>query len=350
MKSTSQSLICLGLSLFAPLAARATTLPLTGDATVSATSPNTNYGRSPNLVVNSSSNGLLQFSLLNLPTQTTPAQVARAPITVFVNTLNQPGSLVAQFAGETFNESSVNYNNGPGTSTASAPVPVTVSQSFVTLDVTAIVQADIANGKAVADFNLAARASALGKLDIAVDSKENTTTSHPAVLDITLVDQGPAGAPGAAGPTGPTGPTGPKGATGAPGAAGVNGSGLGAIFTSTMSLPSSNVATGYFGPLSGTSAGANFFTFFGQTVPVACTASHFNVMLYAQPLKSPVTVSLSLTDVLTSATDLLACTVPVGQSSCTASASKVLQPKTLYQISETDAAAGQQISTSFLCQ
>jgi hypothetical protein len=60
-----------------------------------------------------------------------------------------------------------------------------------------------------------------------LDSKENTATSHPATLQVTVT--GPAGPAGAAGPQGPTGatgatgavgPSGPKGATGATGATG----------------------------------------------------------------------------------------------------------------------------------
>ena len=56
-----------------------------------------------------------------------------------------------------------------------------------------------------------------GTAVVQFDSKENDQTSHPATLDIDLVDAGPTGA------TGPQGPQGPAGATGATGAAGLAG-------------------------------------------------------------------------------------------------------------------------------
>lgn len=66
----------------------------------------------------------------------------------------------------------------------------------------------------------------LGSVQVEFDSKENTATSHPATLAITLVNSGPMGATGAQGPAGATGaqgPTGPAGATGAQGPAGPTG-------------------------------------------------------------------------------------------------------------------------------
>ncbi|MBS1859754.1 MAG: collagen-like protein [Acidobacteria bacterium] len=63
-----------------------------------------------------------------------------------------------------------------------------------------------------------------------IDSKENSLTSHPAVLEVNLFGQqgaqgaqGPQGAPGAPGPPGPQGATGPAGLPGPAGAAGPTG-------------------------------------------------------------------------------------------------------------------------------
>jgi hypothetical protein len=64
---------------------------------------------------------------------------------------------------------------------------------------------------------------------VAFDSKESTTTSHPAMLTITLIAIGPTGATGPTGPTGATGaagaqgPVGPTGAQGPAGATGAQG-------------------------------------------------------------------------------------------------------------------------------
>jgi hypothetical protein len=103
------------------------------------------------------------------------------------------------------------------------------------------------------------------------DSKENTSTSHPAVLEIDLFGQqgavgaqGPSGAPGSNGTTGPTGaigpqgpsgaagPAGPTGATGATGPAGASGA------VGSQGPPGSAGATGPTGPPGPTGAtGAN---------------------------------------------------------------------------------------------
>ena len=55
------------------------------------------------------------------------------------------------------------------------------------------------------------------------DSKENDQTAHAAMLDVELVNSGPAGPQGAAGLTGPAGPAGVAGATGLAGVAGPKG-------------------------------------------------------------------------------------------------------------------------------
>jgi hypothetical protein len=52
---------------------------------------------------------------------------------------------------------------------------------------------------------------------VVLDSKESTTTSHPATIDVLVVSVGPQG------PAGPTGATGAAGTAGAPGATGATG-------------------------------------------------------------------------------------------------------------------------------
>jgi hypothetical protein len=56
-----------------------------------------------------------------------------------------------------------------------------------------------------------------------IDSKENTLTSHPAYLDITLVNQGPPGPQGIQGVQGLPGPQGIQGIQGVPGTNGKDG-------------------------------------------------------------------------------------------------------------------------------
>ena len=107
-------------------------------------------------------------------------------------------------------------------------------QTYITLDVTNQVRSWL-NGAPNNGFFLAAS----GGTTVFLDSKESTSTSHPATLEVVFSGApgltgavgptGPTGAPGttgltgATGPTGPTGAVGPTGATGPAGATGVAG-------------------------------------------------------------------------------------------------------------------------------
>lgn len=286
MKCTRFSLPLLSVLAMLPLASRASTLMVTGDATVNSLSPAVNFGSSPSLLVNATSNALLQFSLLNLPAQTAANQISKATLTVFVNTLSTPGSMVAQFVGGSgFDERTVTYDNGPGTSTRSSPVAVTSLQSFITFDVTSLVQGMVANSRTNADFNLAPSTSAGRQVNVSLDSKENTSTSHPATLDITLVDQGPAGPAGPQGLRGPVGtpgqrgvagPAGPSGPTGPSGPAGPNN---GQIWSSSTLLTSGYGANLYFLTPSGNIGGPGAAIQTALMVPSSCTASNLQVAI-----------------------------------------------------------------------
>jgi hypothetical protein len=95
-------------------------------------------------------------------------------------------------------------------------------------------------------------------VNVSFDSKESTTTSHPAVLSITLVGSG--GAAGATGATGPTGPTGANGSNGATGTTGATGAGTtGATGPTGLTGPTgptgANGSNGATGPTGATGAG-----------------------------------------------------------------------------------------------
>jgi hypothetical protein len=107
-------------------------------------------------------------------------------------------------------------------------VPVAVANNYVTGDATQAVQ-DWVNGTSNNDGFIITPSPGTPGVQVEFDSKENTATSHPATLAITLVNSGPTGATGAQGPTGPAGatgaqgPAGPAGETGAQGPAGPSG-------------------------------------------------------------------------------------------------------------------------------
>jgi hypothetical protein len=226
-------ILCLGVLLFSVHEASAVEATLNGDASVNSAHPSINYGTLSNLYVASGNTAFLQFDLSTLPAGTTSAQVTRATLTVFVNRMNTAGSVTVSPVSASWGEYSITSATAPATGGSIGTLPVSIAGQYVSVDVTAQVQAWVTtpgsnNGLALGS----------GGADVLFDSKENDETSHAARLDITLVNQGPQGVPGVAGATGAVGatgatgvqgpqgvqgPIGPVGATGATGAAGVAG-------------------------------------------------------------------------------------------------------------------------------
>ncbi len=189
---------------------------LVGDTQIDSAAGTTNYGQSTTLNVNSSTQTLLQFDIASvLPNGTTAAQVLRARLVVFPNTLTTSGTTNVYQVTSSWKEGSVTYATRPSLASAAATSTGTsAAHNYIDFDVTKVVQSWITTP---AD-NYGVELRSAGSVNITLDSKENTNTSHPAVLEIALSGpEGPAGPAGAKGATGATGPAGPKGSTGATG-------------------------------------------------------------------------------------------------------------------------------------
>jgi hypothetical protein len=138
-----------------------------------------------------------------------------------VNNVDAPGTVNISVANGSWSELTVSGRNAPPVPGAAVgEVSVSASGDYVYVDATQAVQ-NWLNG-VVNNNGFIVTPTGHG-VKVAFDSKENTTTSHPATLAITLVNSGPAGATGAEGPAGATGAQGPAGATGAEGPAGAIG-------------------------------------------------------------------------------------------------------------------------------
>src|SRR5579871_2253163 len=181
----------------------------------------TNFGTSPNLTVGSTgSQGLVQFDLSQLPPGLTAGAVQKATLTLFVHTVAVGGSVTITVANGGWTEGGVNGTNAPTAGAAVGnPLLVAAANANVTVDATSAVQGWIMNPLLNNGFLITAN----GGTSVQFDSKENTNTSHPAMLTLVLSSAG--GGTGATGPAGPTGPTGAgvAGATGATGIAGATG-------------------------------------------------------------------------------------------------------------------------------
>ena len=204
-----------------PAAALAQTVPLMQDTYV-VPGNGSNYGAAVTINVGGpgGDNGLVQFDLSTLPSGVTVSNIAKATLALYVNKLVAAGSMNISEANGPWSELAANGNTSvvAGAAVASG-VSVPAADVYIYVDATQAVK-DWLGGTTNSGFFIAPNG---GGVNAAFDSKESTTTSHPATLSVTLMSMGPAGATGAQGPTGANGANGANGAAGATGAQGPTG-------------------------------------------------------------------------------------------------------------------------------
>ncbi len=183
--------------------------PLTDDATIQTAFPANNFGGLPNLQIGQASSSFLRFSLADLPSGSVSSAIRRATLTVFINRVVAPGSVSVHYVPPSiWTEKDVTYGNAPVALPESLRFTANTALTFASADVTKLVTAALdANQNQVA-----LRLSAVGATEVFLDSKENTSTSQTARLDIELT--GPQGPQGIQGPKGDTGPQGIQGIQG----------------------------------------------------------------------------------------------------------------------------------------
>jgi hypothetical protein len=216
-----------------------------------------NYGPATSLSVGGATlnQALVQFDLTTLPGSVTASSVSKATLLLFVDRVVTAGTVNISVASGTWTESGVNGTNAP-TAAASVASLVTVATAsvYIAVDATTAVQNWI-NGNATNDGFII---TPNGSVSAYFDSKENSSTSHPAILSIVLSGSG-----GAAGPTGATGATGATGPAGITGSTGIGTTGV-------------TGATGAMGPTGATgvgTAGATGATGIGTAGPTGPTGS-----------------------------------------------------------------------------
>jgi hypothetical protein len=236
-------LLALGLL---PLAAIAQTVPLTQDAYVIPGNVS-NFGSASTMNVGgpTAAQALAQFNLSSLPAGTTSANIAGATFSLFVNKVGAGGTVNISVANGVWTELGVNGTNAPAAGAAVASgVSVLNANQYVFVDATQAVKNWVSGITTNSGFIIT---PADGTVNIAFDSKESATTSHPATLTIVLTSSGasgPTGPTGATGPTGLTGTNGTNGATGPTGATGTNGTNGATGPTGATGTNGTNGATG----------------------------------------------------------------------------------------------------------
>jgi hypothetical protein len=172
--------------------ARAQVTP-SADAYTNSAAPTTNYGAAVTLGVANTSTSIehsfMQFDLSSLPSDFTGANIAKASLKLYVNSVPTSGSFNVDFVTGSWSEKTITANLSPalGTTIASG-VPLTgaLTHDYIVIDVTSAVQAWL-NGSQVND-GLALVANS--PLSATFDSKENTGQSHAPELDIVFAGGG----------------------------------------------------------------------------------------------------------------------------------------------------------------
>lgn len=230
---------------------------LVGDTHGLSSAPTLNFGTLPNVSVGGGATAYLQFSLAGLPSGLTSSSVGKAVLTFYVNKVNTAGAIDVRQINNGWSESSLTFNSAPLLGFSAATNLAVGSAGYVQVDVTTVVKAWV--DSPLSNFGLAVQPNAAAPAtSILLDSKENTLTSHPAELSVTLVSQGPAG------------PTGPQGAPGAPGTAGAPGTQGPAGPTG----PSGIVTSATFrGAANNIAADLTVFTFIGPLATVTVSST-----------------------------------------------------------------------------
>ena len=208
-----------------------------GDTYISQTNPTNNFGNIGTMTVGPlGSPGLGNAALVQVDISrlvalgVSASQIQQATFTVYVHTVGVAGGLDLATLMTPWSESTATYNAAPTPSGAiQSNVPVTGSNGYVTFDITSVLQGWLGSPTTNNGLQITAALAQPGT-QVILDTKESTTTSHPAFIDVVLTATGtvgPTGPMGAAGPSGSVGPTGaagPSGSVGATGAAGPSGS------------------------------------------------------------------------------------------------------------------------------
>jgi hypothetical protein len=223
---TAVSILLLAGGLSIP--AWATEGILTNDAYINSANPTGNFGTVAGMHVTSKDTAFVQFNLASLPSSVTSAQIEKATLILYANKVTSPGTVDLSVIDSPWSELTLTMANAPSlTPISGATAALTNSEEYITFDVTATVQGWLNAPAANDGFAIVANSGTPG-ISVLFDTKESTTTSHAAQLEITLVNsgaQGPEGPAGPAGPQGPqgaTGPAGPQGSQGPTGPAGPN--------------------------------------------------------------------------------------------------------------------------------
>jgi hypothetical protein len=153
------------------------------DSYTNTADPTTNYGSKTLLDVESASQtAYIQFDLSAIPAGYTGSNITKASLKLYVNTVVKAGSFNVDYVNGAWAESTIDASTAPALGTtiqASVPLTTTDKNQYILIDITPAVQAWL-NGTPNDGIALVGNSP----VNATFDSKETTSTSHPAELDI----------------------------------------------------------------------------------------------------------------------------------------------------------------------
>ncbi len=182
LKVLVSSAVVISVSIFGASLAYGQITP-SADAYTNSAAPATNYGANVLLDVDGATQAAyIQFNLASIPATYTSADIAKATLKLYVNTVATAGSFNVDYINGTWAENTITHSLSPALGTTIAggvPITTTDKNQFILIDVTPAVQAWL-SGTANDGIALVAN----GTFNATFDSKENAATSHAPELDI----------------------------------------------------------------------------------------------------------------------------------------------------------------------
>ncbi|MGA7078614.1 MAG: DNRLRE domain-containing protein [Terriglobales bacterium] len=158
-----------------------------GDTYTSSGDPTTNYGAQKTLDVDAAKEiTYIQFNLASIPSG---ASVSQATLKLYVNTVVTAGAFEVYAVNGTWSESTLTYDLAPALgSVIDSNVPITTAEKnqYILIPMTSTVQGWLNTPSS----NYGIALVAVGSFDATFDSKEATTTSHSAELDVVFAGDG----------------------------------------------------------------------------------------------------------------------------------------------------------------
>ena len=133
--------VCVAALLLTPVGAWAAGANTSADTYISSTVPGSNFGTATAINIGGGNTALIQFDLSGLPAGLAAANINKATMTFYVNTVAIGGAVDIAQVTSAWTETGVNNGNRP---TYLSPfllgVPTTTSRQYVTVDVTQLVK------------------------------------------------------------------------------------------------------------------------------------------------------------------------------------------------------------------